>query len=620
MFHDFVRIASCVPVIKSGTPLENSKAVTDLIDVVTSAENGVDFILLPFNSFCGENTANLMYSGSFLDLCEKAETEFIDFIKNKNIETAVLFLTETICPKCKKKCLKSFAAVNNNIIAQSMCKCSDNYNGDNMIYETRDFRFCLLPVTDTERDLAVYHKQIMSSEFVFLSCAIPEQVAGFEKLLNLVKAKSKLAGNVIILSNTSAANTTTPYLYRGTTIAVQNGEVINISRQNDFNEIIALYDMDYKTINLKNNCFNLQYGDKNKIELVKNKEYPDKLYCEFSKEPFFERDLTQEQINRRLDDIINAQKFVIAGRVKALTENNSKCEKIVIGISGGLDSAAALIYAYEAVKLLGLPPSESIIAVTMKGFGTSKQTRINAFDLIEAVGAKLIDVPIEKSVRQHFIDIGHDENIKDTVYENAQARERMKIPLDLANKHGGFVINTGGLSENALGFSTFGGDHLGQLAVNSCITKTILQKVIRRYAETTDNKDLADVLIKIVNTKISPELLPPDENGDISQGTEDFIGPYILHDYFLYYHLRYNFSVGKIYFYAVRAFSDIFSKEDIKKYLKIFIKRFYMNQFKRTCSPETSVIASINLSPFNYIFPSDLNPNEIINLLDCLDF
>ena len=619
MFWDFVRIASCVPVIKSGTPIENSRAAADLIDVVTSAEKDIDFILLPLNLLCGANTGNLIYNGSFADLCEKAETAFINYIKEKNITSTVLFFNETVCDCCKRKCLKSFVAGNNNIIVRKMCSCANNNGSVDMMYETPDFKFCLLPVTDIEQDFAVYHNQILSSEFVFLSCSVPEQTAGFEKMLNIVKTMSKLAGNVIVLSNTPVTNTTTPYLYIGASVAVQNGVVLNITRQDNYNEIISIHDIDFKTINLKNRRFNLQC--ENKIEIVKNKRakdnkgYSERLYCNFSKEPFFEQDLTQEQINQRLDDIINAQKFVIAGRVNALIENNSKCEKIVIAVSGGLDSTAALIYAYEAVKVLGLS-AENIIAITMRGFGTSKQTRINAFDLIEAVGAKLIDVPIDKSVRQHFSDIGHDEKIKDIVYENAQARERMKIPLSLANKYGGFVINTGDLSEGALGFCTFGGDHLGQLAVNACIPKTILQKVVRRYASTTENSDLADILLKIVDTKISPELLPPDENGDITQGTEDFIGPYILHDFFLYYHLRYSFSVEKIYFYAVRAFSDMFSEEEIKKYLKIFIKRFYTNQFKRTCSPETSLVSSINLSPFNIIFPSDLNPDEIISLLD----
>ena len=629
MFRDFVKIASCVPATKTGTPVKNSRAAAELIDVITSVEKNVDFLLFPFSTLCGVNTGNLIFNGSFADLCEKAEADLIDFIKSKNITSTVLFCTETVCPVCKKKCLKSFVISNNfvapytgawieknnNMMIRNLCGCSNDYSGD-LIYKTPKFKFCLLPVTDTDRDFAAYQRQMLACEFVFLSCAVPEQTAGFEKLLDLAKATSKLASNVIILSNASATNTTTPYLSIGAAIAVRNGEVLGVSRQNDFNEIISLHDIDVETIKLKN--YSVQCGDDKypEVELVNNnKDEPEKLYCEFLKEPFFERDLTQEQINQRLDDMINAQKFVIAGRMRALIENNSNCEKVVIGISGGLDSTAALIYAYEAVKLMKLP-SENIIAVTMKGFGTSKQTRINAFDLIESVGAKLIDVPIEKSVRQHFSDIGHDENIKDIVYENAQARERMQIPLDLANKYGGFVINTGDLSEIALGFCTFGGDHFGQLAVNSCITKTMLQKVVRRYASITDNKDLSDVLFKIADTKISPELLPPDENGNISQSTEDFIGPYILHDFFLYYHLRYNFSVGKIYFYAVKAFADMFSEEEIKKYLRLFIRRFYANQFKRTCSPEGALIASINLSPFNIIFPSDLNSDEILRLLD----
>ena len=304
-------------------------------------------------------------------------------------------------------------------------------------------------------------------------------------------------------------------------------------------------------------------------------------------------------LEERCDEILTMQATGLAAR---LSHIKGKCA--VIGLSGGLDSTLALIVTVHAFDMLGLSRN-GIIAVTMPGFGTTSRTRNNSVELAKAYGAKLLTVDIRKSVWQHFEDIGHDEDIHDVTYENSQARERTQILMDIANKNGGIVIGTGDLSELALGWATYNGDHMSMYGVNSSIPKTLVRHLVS-FEASREEGILSEVLNDIVRTPVSPELLPPTEDGNISQKTEDLVGPYDLHDFFLYYFLRWGFKPSKIFRLSCIAFEDRFSSETIYKWEETFIRRFFSQQFKRSCLPDGPKVGTVTLSPRgDFRMPSD---------------
>ncbi len=292
-----------------------------------------------------------------------------------------------------------------------------------------------------------------------------------------------------------------------------------------------------------------------------------------------------------------------AGLAKRLEHTGLK--KAVLGISGGLDSTLALIVAVKTFDMLDIP-RENILAITMPGFGTTDATYDNAVQLIKSFGAELREVNIKKSCLQHFEDIGHDPSVHDVTYENVQARERTQILMDTANKLGGLVIGTGDLSELALGWCTYNGDHMSMYSVNCGIPKTLVKYLVQWAADNVTDKATAEVLLRILDTPISPELLPPDENGEIRQKTEDIVGPYELHDFFLYHMLRYGAAPKKLLYLAEQAFKEQYDPQTIKSWLKVFIKRFFSQQFKRSCLPDGPKVGTISLSPRgDWRMPSD---------------
>ena len=304
--------------------------------------------------------------------------------------------------------------------------------------------------------------------------------------------------------------------------------------------------------------------------------------------------------DKRCEDILTMQAHGLEKRIR-----HTNAKTLVIGISGGLDSTLALLVCVEAMKLLGRPASD-ILAVTMPCFGTTKRTRSNAERLCELLGTQLRVIDIAASVRKHFADIGHDESVHNVVYENGQARERTKILMDLANAENGMVVGTGDLSELALGWATYNGDHISMYGVNASVPKTLVRHIVKYYAGTVDNAELREVLISIFDTPVSPELLPADENGDIAQITEDLVGPYELHDFFLYNGIRWGFPPKKVFRLAEYAFMGSYDRETILKWLRTFYRRFFSQQFKRSCLPDGVKVGSVTLSPRgDWRMPSD---------------
>ena len=326
-----------------------------------------------------------------------------------------------------------------------------------------------------------------------------------------------------------------------------------------------------------------------------------KLNRKFSKTPF----VPQSKINldERCEEILTIQATGLATRL-----NHTHAKTAVIGLSGGLDSTLALIVAVHAFDMLGLD-RKNIIAVTMPCFGTTKRTKSNAEILAESYGVSFKDIDISKAVTQHFEDIGQDINTLDVTFENGQARERTQVLMDIANKTGGFVIGTGDLSELALGWATYNGDHMSMYAVNASIPKTLVRHLTAFEAEHSEGK-LKEVLLDILATPVSPELLPP-KDGEISQKTEDLVGPYELHDFYLYYFVRLGFTPSKIFRLAKLAFDGEYDDATIEKWLKTFIRRFFAQQFKRSCLPDGPKVGTVTLSPRgDWRMPSDASAYE----------
>ena len=311
------------------------------------------------------------------------------------------------------------------------------------------------------------------------------------------------------------------------------------------------------------------------------------------------------------DEIFTIQASALASRLRLLNA------KAVVGVSGGLDSTLALLVAAESMHLLGRS-STDVVAITMPGFGTTDRTYDNAMELMKLLGVTVLEIPIRDAVLQHFGDIGHDAKTRDLTYENAQARERTQILMNYAGRVGGIVVGTGDLSELALGWCTYNGDHMSMYAVNASLPKTLLPEVIRRAAKLPQYNVAETVLQDVIATPISPELLPPDEKGNIAQQTEDLVGPYILHDFFLYHTLKNGAEPKKIFHMACGIFEE-FDADTIKKWLKTFYRRFFTQQFKRNCMPEGVKTIDVSLSPRgDWQMPGDASAALWLNETDKL--
>ncbi len=325
----------------------------------------------------------------------------------------------------------------------------------------------------------------------------------------------------------------------------------------------------------------------------------DTLHRPLSAKPFTPAE--NDSLHERCSTIFNIQMVGLARRVE-----HTHAKTMVVGISGGLDSTLALLVAAKACDYLGLDRSH-VLGITMPGFGTTDRTYHNALDLMEALGVRIKEIPIRDAALQHFKDIGHDPSCHDVTYENTQARERTQILMDIANKEGGFVIGTGDLSELALGWATYNGDHMSMYGVNAGVPKTLVRVLVNWVAKEGGLSEKAQaILLDVLDTPISPELLPPDEKGNINQKTEDLVGPYELHDFFLYFIIRFGFPPAKVFFLAKQAFGEAYDTETLLKWLKNFYRRFFAQQFKRSCLPDGPKVGALCLSPrSDWRMPSD---------------
>ena len=417
---------------------------------------------------------------------------------------------------------------------------------------------------------------------------------------DLVRITSGKLCCAYMFSSAGPGESSTDAVYSAHNIIAENGSVLGESVK--YSEGITYADIDVERLlheRRKNNNF-ASSGANDNIRKV----YFDvvlrqtKLSRRFRKHPFIPSE--KSELHSRCEEILTMQAVGLSTRMQ------SACIKdLVVGVSGGLDSTLALIVSVKALDILGLD-HKHLHAVSMPCFGTTLRTKSNAEKLSLAYGADFSQVDITKAVKQHFVDIGQDENKLDTTYENAQARQRTMVLMDIANKLGALVVGTGDLSELALGWATYNGDHMSMYAVNASVPKTMVRHLVE-YETQISNNEVAYIINDILATPVSPELLPPDENGEISQITEDVVGPYELHDFFLYYFVRFGYSPEKIFYMALRTFEGQYDRYTIKKWMQKFFIRFFTQQFKRSCMPDGPKVGSVSLSPRgDFKMPSDI--------------
>ena len=444
-----------------------------------------------------------------------------------------------------------------------------------------------------------------------LSCS--DEIIGKAKYRrDLVKMQSAKLMAAYVYCDAGFGESTQDLVFAGHNLIAENGKILSESKRfaNDNDDDAIIYaDIDLERIDAdrrRANTFTSDISGNDGIDLIEfDAEFADIIpERKISKTPFVPE--SKGDLEARCEDILNMQAAGLYTRLNAIG-----CKKAVIGLSGGLDSTLALIVTIHAFDKLGID-RKNIIGVTMPGFGTTARTKNNSVNIAEQYGCTLRTISISDAVIQHFKDIGHDEKVHDITYENSQARERTQILMDIANQEGGLVVGTGDLSELALGWATYNGDHMSMYGVNCSIPKTLVRYLVSYESQRTAsvNASLSEALADIVATPVSPELLPPTDDGKISQKTEETVGPYELHDFFLYYMIRFGFTPSKIYRMALIAFKDSYDPETIYKWEETFLRRFFTQQFKRSCVPDGPKVGTVSLSPRgDWRMPSDASRN-----------
>ncbi len=609
----YIRVASISPKVRVADVFYNSKQI--IAHVKTAYENGASLAIFPELSVTA-------YTCGDLFLHEKLLSTALESVKSIAKETSDLDILFAVGLPIRYNCKLYNCAVfiKNGVILGVIPKIYlPNYNE---FYEARYFSSgkgisgAIPELSNAPFGQIIFQSNISnfsvsaeicedlwtvnppSNELSLAGATIIANLSASNEVIgkseyrkNLVKSQSARLIAGYIYSNASIGESTTDMVFSGEKFICDNGEILSQSKKFCSDQEIIYGDIDLQKLASERQLmttFNSEKSDKIKIVAFETKHKNLELLRKYPRFPFVPND--KNSLVERCEEILTMQATGLLTRLQHIN-----CKNVVIGLSGGLDSTLALIVAVRAFDLLKLD-RKGILSVTMPCFGTTSRTKSNAEKLAFEYGVSFLDVNITKSVRQHLSDINHSEEIHDVTYENAQARERTQVLMDLANKNSGIVIGTGDLSELALGWATYNGDHISMYGVNASIPKTLVRHLVDYEAKSTENTSLSGVLLDILDTPVSPELLPP-KDGVISQKTEDLVGPYELHDFFLYYFLRCKFSPEKILRLAQNSFDGDYSVEEIKKWLDIFIKRFFSQQFKRSCLPDGPKIGSVSLSP-----------------------
>ena len=492
--------------------------------------------------------------------------------------------------------------------------------GTNLLFETSDTTFGIEICEDLWSTIPPSSTlALQGAEILFNLSADNEGIGKHSYLRSLISQQSARCIAGYVFSSCGFGESTTDVVFAGNGLIYENGSELAHNKRFSLEEQLVISEIDVERLRAERRINTTFAASKGTVpsgkkplrittEFVNSKEL--NLTRTFDMHPFVPQG---ETLNERCEEVFSIQ---VAGLAQRLVHTGAKTA--VIGISGGLDSTLALLVCVRTFDKLELP-RKNIIGVTMPGFGTTDRTYHNALSLMKSLGITIREISIKEACIQHFKDINHNINIHDVTYENSQARERTQILMDIANQTWGMVIGTGDLSELALGWATYNGDHMSMYGVNGSVPKTLVKYLVKWVAENDIDEESRITLLDIVETPISPELIPADENGEIQQKTEDLVGPYELHDFFLYYFMRFGFRPSKIYYLANIAFKDIYDEETIKKWLSTFFRRFFNQQFKRSCLPDGPKVGSISISPRgDWRMPSDASSatwlKEIENL------
>ncbi len=439
------------------------------------------------------------------------------------------------------------------------------------------------------------------ADILFNLSASNELVGKHQYRKSLVLQQSARCNAAYVYASAGCGESTTDLVFSGACLIAENGSLLAESKRFSQKSELLIADIDINALRhdrVKNSNFlTTVAGQFAERDCFLSPVTPDKWYRNFNPHPFIP---SEERAEEYLSEVFLIQTNGLAKRLQHTGITTS-----VIGISGGLDSTLALLVTIKAFDILGLP-HENIHGITMPGFGTTKRTYRNAVELMKSAGVTTRVISIAEAVTQHFNDIGHDIQKHDVTYENSQARERTQILMDYANMTGGLVVGTGNMSELALGWATYNGDHMSMYAVNTSVPKTLVAKLVQWIADNRMEEPARSILHDVLDTPFSPELLPADEKGNIAQKTELFVGPYELHDFFMHRMLRYGDGPARIFFLARQAFTGLYNEEELLKWLRLFYKRFFSQQFKRSCMPDGPKVGSVNLSPRgDWRMPSD---------------
>lgn len=448
------------------------------------------------------------------------------------------------------------------------------------------------------------HQAMQGAQVLFNLSASDEVIGKYEYVAGLVRQQSARCVAAYVYASAGFGESTTDLVFAGNGLIAENGTLLARGERFSLHEQLVTADIDIDRLD----------ADRRRLTTFGERA------ASGGEKPFrrisFELSDTQSGLCRQVNPypFVPAEpemqlrcEEIFAIQVNGLAKRmlHTHCDHLVVGISGGLDSTLALLVCVRTCDKLAIPRKQ-ITGITMPGFGTTDRTYQNALDLMHSLGVTVREIPIREACEQHFRDIGHSPEVHDVTYENAQARERTQILMDVANQSNGLVVGTGDLSELALGWATYNGDQMSMYGVNAGIPKTLVRYLVRWVADTWADKASAATLHDILDTPVSPELLPAGEDGTIAQRTEDIVGPYELHDFFLYYMIRFGFRPAKIYFLAQHAFDGVYPPEVIKKWLNTFLRRFFSQQFKRSCMPDGPKVGTINLSPRgDWRMPSD---------------
>jgi len=624
----FHKIAAAIPQIKVADCKYNVAQITQLID--DALKSGVETVCFPELSVTAYTCGDLFFQNSLTNSAEKEISTLLEatsadkitfivgapVVVNSKIYNCAIVCREGkilgIVPKTylpnyqefyEKRWFEPYrpgTPVCKIVFAGRTCPF-----GTNIIFDGGGFRFATEICEDVWSVVppSSYHA-MAGAQVVFNLSASDELIGKRQYVKSLLSQQSARCQAGYVYAAAGFGESSTDVVYSGNAYIYENGRLLAESKRFSLHKQLIISELDTELLDSerkKNTTFVSQYSAENYLyipfDFNKTNVAQIALTRTFSPAPFIP---SPETYNESCEEIFSIQ---VTGLAKRITHTDAK--KMVVGVSGGLDSTLALLVCAKTADKLGLSRN-AVLGITMPGFGTTGRTLGNARSLMQSLGVEIREIDITAACNQHFNDIGHDPAKHDVTYENTQARERTQILMDVANQTGGLVIGTGDMSELALGWATYNGDHISMYGVNAGIPKTLVRHLIRWVSENQLDPAARATLADILDTPVSPELLPVDSKGEMTQFTEDVVGPYELHDFFLFYNLRYGFSPEKILFLAENAFAEKYDKSFIQKWLKVFYQRFFAHQFKRSCMPDGPKVGSVNLSPRgDWRMPSD---------------